>query len=739
MDHQAELKGIIDRLLFQNNENGYAVFSLALDDQTTITVRGYLNNIHAGQEVIVQGDWNVHPKFGRQFEAKSCATQVPSSITGLKKYLGSGLIKGIGPSYAQKLVDHFGSSVLEIIDKQPHRLAEVEGIGPKRIEQIAFAWKDQKEISKVMVYLQDKGISSAYAVKIYKAYGQNSIAVLTENPYRLADEIWGIGFKMADQIAQAVGIPANSLKRIKAGIAFAISNHTSQGHLYIEISDLKQRALELLALDPQETELLLKNALHDLYNEAKIKLISENSQHFITLSHNYFAEKGAAQKIEQLLQQPIQHTIDSNAIYQSLRVTAENEISLNEDQQRGILACLQNKITIITGGPGTGKTTLIKKLLSILDEHRLIYKLAAPTGRAAKRITEGTGKFALTIHRLLEFDVASRNFTKNEQNAIQADYMIIDEASMIDIFLAHAILKATPFSGNLVFIGDVDQLPSVGAGNFLNDLIASNKVATVRLNQIFRQAQDSLIVVNAHKVNKGEFPVSSLPDSQPSPIGFGGQVKKDFIYFKENDPATINQHLEYLFGNIIKRHSMLPSDTMVLVPMNRGIVGTQQLNIYLQSLLNPIKNESKQLAHGIYRYCTGDRVMQIRNNYDKNVFNGDTGIIDDINITDKILLVRFYDRIIEYEYSDLDELVLAYASSIHKSQGSEYPAVIIPIFMQHYTLLQRNLIYTAITRAKKLCILIGQPKAIAMAIKNNKNLERITFLKQYLTTNLKSR
>lgn len=728
MDQQDQLKGVIDRFLFQNSENGYTVFSLAIDDHTSITVRGYLASVHPGQEVVLQGVWNTHPKFGKQFEAKSYSIQAPSTIVGLKKYLGSGLIKGIGPSYAQKMVDHFGSSVLQIIDKNPERLYEVEGIGQKRAEQIIHAWKDQKEISHVMVYLQEKGISTAFAAKIYKAYGHNSIAVITENPYKLADDVWGIGFKMADQLALAIGIARNSLKRVKAGLLFAISQQVSQGHLYVELQELKQSTLELLALENEQTDLLLKNALHDLYNEAKIKLVSHEQHHYVTLSHYYFAEKGTAQKIEQLLGQPIQHTIDSNQVYQSLRVVSAGDIELNEDQQRGILACLQNKITIITGGPGTGKTTLIKKLLSILDEHRLVYKLAAPTGRAAKRITEGTGKFALTIHRLLEFDVASRNFTKNEQNAIQADYLIIDEASMIDVFLAHAIMKATPFNGHIVFIGDVDQLPSVGAGNFLNDLIASNKVTTVRLKQIFRQAQDSLIVVNAHKVNEGEFPISNIENS-----------KKDFIFIKENDPALVNQHLQHLFGTQIKRAGIAPSDAMVLVPMNRGIVGTQQINVHLQSLLNPIKNDTKQLAHGMYRYTTGDRVMQIRNNYDKNVFNGDIGIIDDINITDKMVLVKFYDRIVEYEYADLDELILAYAISIHKSQGSEYPAVIIPIFMQHFTLLQRNLIYTAITRAKKLCILIGQPKAIAMAIKNNKGLERLTFLQKYLTSDLKAR
>ena len=729
MHDNAELKGTIDRFLFQNNENGYAVLSLQIDEETKITATGYLPNLQAGQEVVLRGTWITHPKFGRQFEAKECVAQVPTSIVGLKKYLGSGLIKGIGPAYAEKLVGYFGEVVLDVIDKTPHRLTEVPGIGPKRIEQIAKAWQDQKEISNVMVYLQDKNISPAYAAKIYKAYGQNSIAVLTENPYRLADEIWGVGFKMADQIAQAVGIPRDSLKRVKAGILFAINNQIGQGHLYAQLEELKQDALTLLELEPQTCQALIKNALHDLYNEEKIKLISANDLHYITLTHYYFSEKGTAQKLQHLLQYPPHHSIDSNEVYQSLRVPSpEDRIALNDDQQQGILACLQHKATIITGGPGTGKTTLIKKLLSILDDHKLSYKLAAPTGRAAKRITEGTGRFALTIHRLLEFDAATRGFSRNEQNALQLGYLIIDEASMIDIFLSHAILKAMPFTGHLILIGDVDQLPSVGAGNFLNDVISSQKVPTIRLKEIFRQAQDSLIIVNAHRVNQGEFPVSSLPDS-----------KNDFIYIKENDPNMVQQHLDELLLKRIPRTGISAADTMVLVPMNRGIVGTQQINMHLQKVLNPIKDETKVISHGIYRYQIGDRVMQIRNNYDKAVFNGDTGSIEDINISDKIIFVKYYERIVEYESNELDELVLAYAISIHKSQGSEYPAVIIPIFMQHFTLLQRNLIYTALTRAKKLCIIIGQPKALAMAIKNNKSLARTTFLNQFLTSDLRCR
>jgi exodeoxyribonuclease V alpha subunit len=400
---------------------------------------------------------------------------------------------------------------------------------------------------------------------------------------------------------------------------------------------------------------------------------------------------------------------------------------LNDDQQRAIIACLQNKVTIITGGPGTGKTTVIKKLLQILDGNKLSYRLAAPTGRAAKRITQSTGKIALTIHRLLEFDVATRGFSRNEQNALQLDFLIVDEASMIDVFLAHSLLKALPFNAHLVLIGDIDQLPSVGAGNFLNDLIASTKVTTIRLTEIFRQAQNSLIILNAHRVNNGEFPLSFLPEA-----------KRDFVFIKEDDPHNLHHHLNEILLKKLPGWNISTHDCMILVPMNRGIVGTQQLNSYLQPILNKTADQ-KQLMHGIYRYTIGDRVMQIRNNYDKIVFNGDVGTITDINISDKIIFVQFYERVVEYEQSELDELVLAYAISIHKSQGSEYPAVIIPIFMQHFTLLQRNLLYTAITRAKKLCILIGQPRAIGMAVKNNKSLERITFLTQFLVNNLEAR
>jgi len=722
-----ELSGTIDRFLFQSEDNGFSIFILVLENNSTI-VKGVVPNIHAGQQVSVTGSWVTHPKFGKQFDAKTCTAHAPTSTQGLKKYLGSGLIKGIGPSYAEKLVDYFGTTVLDIINTHPQRLAEVPGIGKKRLETILGAWEHQKDISKVMVFLQDKGITTAYAIKIYKAYGNESVAVLTENPYRLADEIWGIGFKIADAIANNLGIAKHSLKRIKAAINFIITTQMSSGHIYIELEELKQNTINLLELEEIDTTPLLKNALHELYQEEKIKLISKLDRHFITLSQYYFTEYSVAQKIKTLLASTLHEPLPVDAIYNKLRAQPSDLVELNEDQQRGILACLSHKITVITGGPGTGKTTLIKKLLSVLDDNYKHYKLAAPTGRAAKRITEGTGRHAVTLHRLLEFDFSTRGFLRNESNALKCDFLIIDEASMIDIFLAHAIVKAMPLHGHLVLIGDIDQLPSVGAGNFLNDLINSNTTACIRLTQIFRQAQNSMIIVNAHRINTGQMPTYEADEDS----------KKDFMFIKEEDPNNIPMHLQHIFTKTLFKHSIYSSDAMVLIPMNRGIAGTQKLNVDLQAMLNK-NNNSDFITYGSTTYKMGDRVMQIKNNYDKHVFNGDIGTIQNINIEDRTLTIQYPEKMVEYETNELDELVLAYAISIHKSQGSEYQAVIIPLFMQHFTLLQRNLVYTAITRAKKLCIFIGQYKALAMAVKNTKGSHRQTFLTEFLTSDLQCR
>jgi exodeoxyribonuclease V alpha subunit len=720
MQELETISGTIERFLFQSTDNGFSVFVLQASANTTITVKGYIANAQAGQEVQLKGVWVFHTKFGKQFEASHCTSMLPTTVVGLKKYLGSGLIKGIGPSYADKLVNYFGADILKVIDNTPERLQEVGGIGHKRIDKIIAAWKDQKEIADIMVFLQDKNISIAFATKIYKQYKQESLAVLHENPYRLADEIWGIGFKTADEIAQKLGFQLHAPARIAAGIIFTISSTTQQGSLYIELKDLKTKVIALLGLNEDEHESLVKQALHVLYEKDKIKLITFESLHYITLTSYYFCEKAIAKRIETLLDQPSKFSFALDMIYAELRVALPGEIQLNEDQQRGIISCLQNKISIITGGPGTGKTTLIKKLLTILENNKITYKLAAPTGRASKRIIEGTGRYATTIHRLLEFDVATMGFTHNETNALKLNFLIIDEASMIDVFLAHAILKALPQDAHLILIGDIDQLPSVGPGNILLDLISSKKVSCVYLTQIFRQAQDSLIVVNAHRINKGEFPVSHAPNA-----------RHDFLFIKEEEPESIMTHLKQILSIELHKKGISLDDTMILTPMNRGIVGTQSLNYMLQNLLNP-QVTYEQISHAGTVFKRGDKVMQIRNNYDKQVYNGDIGTIESIDLEDKQLMINYGEHMVGYEFDELNELVLAYAISIHKSQGSEYGAVIIPIFMQHFMLLQRNLIYTALTRAKKLCIIIGQTKAVAIAFRNSKKTERLTFLKQFL-------
>ena len=625
------------------------------------------------------------------------------------------------------MVEKFGERTLEIIDKESGRLFEVGGMGEKRVNLIIVAWREQKEISRVMVFLKEKGISTDFAVKIFKTYGQQSIAKMQENPYCLADDIWGVGFKTADKVALKIGFEKDSLPRIKSGILYLINEATSNGHLYVELEDLKSKVISTLQLENECGPSLIKEALGELYRKEKIKLISKDEKHYLTLPQFYFSERGIANKLLKLqLKNDRDYKFDFDQIYEDVRKADSFGIQLNEEQQKGVLSCLQSKITIITGGPGTGKTTLIKKLLEVLEKRRISFRLAAPTGRAAKRMFEGTKRSSETLHRLLEFSPTTMGFIKNEENVLPVDFLIVDEASMIDVFLMHSILRALRQNAHLVLIGDVDQLPSVGAGNVLGDLIASGKVDVVFLKQIFRQAEDSMIIVNAHKVNRGEFPTTALQGS-----------RNDFRFIKEDDPANVFVLLRRIYANLLVKYGISSSESIVLCPMNRGIVGTQRLNQELQSILNPTQEKELMRFGQIYR--VGDRVMQIRNNYDKFVFNGDIGNLVDIDQTDKVLKVRFGGRLLEYDFSELNELVLSYAVSIHKSQGSEFDAVIIPIFIQHFIMLQRNLIYTAITRAKKLCIFIGQVRAIAIGIKNDKGVDRLTFLKEFLTTDIEAR
>jgi exodeoxyribonuclease V alpha subunit len=713
------LSGTIESFLYQNEETGFSIFKMSLPHQKKATVTGSFHNIHSGESITLEGEWIFHPKFGKQFKAAKYIVELPTSINGLKKYLGSGLIKGIGKTYAEKIVDAFKEDTLKIIEEQPDRLGLIDGIGKKRLEQIKKSWVEQKFIARIMVFLQGKGISTNYAIKIYKKYGHESIAIITENPYRLTEDIWGIGFKIADEIAQNIGFATGSIERVAAGILFTLKEATGQGHVYQELVKLRQQAFNILDLDPELHQQEMKTAFRHLYNKDKIKVIPYEKTHFVGLSSLYGSEKGLSEKIKKLSSIKSKHSFDTSKLYKEMN---ENpEITLNEKQQDGILSCFLNKISIITGGPGTGKTTIIKTLLGLLDTNHMRYKLAAPTGRAAKRMMETSKRHTSTIHRLLEFDASIMQFSKNEQNAIEADFIIIDEASMIDVFLARSIFKAVPEDAHIVFIGDIDQLPSVGPGNVLLDMIKTDSIATTKLTEIFRQSQDSLIVHNAHKINNSQFPSN-----------FEEGCKKDFYFIKEENPENAFNQIKMIIKEKFPQHHISVDKSIVLVPMNRGSIGTQSLNHQLQEFLNPYSGNETYSVQGM-TYKKNDKVMQIKNNYDKKVFNGDIGFIQQIDVENKMMMVSFYNKVISYNFADLYELVLAYSITIHKSQGSEYDAVIIPLFTQHFTMLQKNLIYTAITRAKKVCFFVGQTKAIAIGIKNVKQRERISFLHRFLT------
>ncbi len=712
------LHGTVERVVYYDEASGFTIFILSTAKLSTV-VRGTIPSLKQGISLEVQGSWTIHPKFGKQFLAESCIVNIPTSQEGLINYFGSGMVKGIGKVFGEKLVKTFGPELISIIEETPHRLGTVEGIGPKRIEQITSAWKEQREFGRILIFLREKQISPAYAMRIYKHYGNATISVIEENPYRLAEEVWGIGFLSADTLAQNMGIQKKDPRRIAAGLLHLFSNAASSGDLYIEESQIFQQITELLSLEQSISE--IQNILRILIEQNKIVSLTHRQKKWLGLRKHLRIEQRIAEKIR-----IITNTAGTNRateeLAQELCTNKNNQLELHEQQIRGILTALAQKITIITGGPGTGKTTLIRILLSILDKKEISYKLTAPTGRAAKRMIESTGRFATTIHRLLEFDPQSMHFKHNAQNTLVADFFIIDEASMIDVFLANALLQAIPDKAVVVFIGDTDQLPSVGPGNFLRDLIESTYIPTIRLTEVFRQAKESLIILNAHRINHGEFPITRLEDME---------TKKDVLFIKESDAPNILPHIRRCIEYELPKRCFNKDDVQILCPMNRGIAGTQTINQYIQKLLFP--QPRAQLFSFGTPFSEGDRVMQIRNNYDKKVFNGDIGTIQHINSSEKKLTVLFGPGSeVEYEEDELHELTLAYAVTIHKSQGSEYPVVIIPIFMQHFMLLQRNLLYTAFTRAQKLCILIGEPRAIAMALKKTESKTRATFLKDLL-------
>lgn len=703
-----KIRAVIEHITFQNSENGYSIMKAKVKDHTDlVTLVGTMLDVPVGSVLLCEGDWKIDRKYGQQFVVESFEEVMPATVYGIEKYLGSGLVKGIGPKFAQLIVRQFGTDTIDVIETDIERLYEVPGIGKKRVEKIRESWEKQKDIKNVMLFLQGYGVSTAYAAKIYRFYGKESIDKVNENPYRLADDIWGIGFKTADGIANKMGYEKNDLRRCKSGLTYTLSQLSDDGHVYAEQEQLLKSAMELLEADQDSIVMAMKEMVESE------QLIMDGD--VIYLPPFYYAEIGTANKLKNLM-----NSVATKATMFQPNIEAislKTGIEYDDVQIDAIKQAVNSKVMVLTGGPGTGKTTTTQGIIAALKEMGLRILLAAPTGRAAKRMSEATGMEAKTIHRLLEYNPAD-GYKRNDENPIEGDVLIVDECSMIDILLMNNLVKALSESMRLILVGDIDQLPSVGAGNVLRDIIESERVPVVRLTRIFRQAQSSRIVMSAHAINAGRFPDIS------------NGMNTDFFFIKNEDADSVATAIVDLVKNRLpKGYKMSMDKIQVLTPMQRGVVGSANLNLVLQEALNPTK---EGLSRGGYNFRKGDRVMQIRNNYDKEVFNGDLGYVETVNMEDRTLMVNFEDRLVEYEVSELDELSLAYATTIHKAQGSEYPIVVMPVLMKHYVMLQRNLIYTGITRAKKICVLIGSTRALAYAINNLTVSNRNTKLKERL-------
>ncbi|RPI09787.1 MAG: ATP-dependent RecD-like DNA helicase, partial [Zetaproteobacteria bacterium] len=684
------------------------------------TIVGNFPSLTPGESLRVHGLWSHHKKYGKQFRVDRYEPVVPATVIGIQKYLGSGMIKGIGPVFATRLVEAFGAETLKVIEEAPERLAEVEGIGPVRRQRIAVAWAEQREIREVMLFLQGHGVSPAYAVRIFKAYGQAAIAIVRENPYRLARDIRGIGFKTADKIARELGIPADSPLRAAAGILHTLNELTDDGHVYVPEAELLRAAEEALEIPAA----LLPDAIATLAADEAVVVETLAAGRAVYLSALHLSETQLARRVGDLLRAP--RAVPAIDLAEALPwVERETGLALTEEQREAVRLAFQEKLLVVTGGPGTGKTTILQALIRLLEAKQLRMHLASPTGRAAKRLAEVTGREAATLHRLLEWNPREGGFQRNSRNPIETDFVVVDEASMIDVLLAHRLLQAIPLTATLLLAGDADQLPSVGPGTFLRDLLAVPGIPAIRLTTIFRQAAQSRIVSNAHRVNRGEFPDLGVT---------GAGQAQDFFFLAEDDPEKLQRLVVDLAARRLPgRYGFDPvEDIQVLTPMHRGPIGAGQLNVALQAALNPPREGRSEILRGGRVFRVGDRVMQLRNNYDKEVYNGDLGRIAGVDLLDQEVIVRVDGRAVAYDLSEMDELALAYAATVHKSQGSEYPAVIVPVHTTHYPMLQRNLLYTALTRAKTLLVVVGTKKAIAIATRNDAFRRRYSRLAERL-------
>jgi len=714
---QEVLAGLVERVTFHNAENGFCVLRIkARAHRELITVIGYAAVISAGEWITASGEWVSDRAHGQQFKARFLKTSAPTSIDGIEKYLGSGMIRGIGPVYAKKLVRAFGEKVFDTIEAEPERLREVTGIGPVRAGRITDAWAEQKVVREIMVFLHSNGVGTARAVRIYKTYGADAVQVMSENPYRLARDIRGIGFKTADAIAMKLGIEKTAMIRVRAGISYALTEAMDAGHCGLPTSDLVPLAEKLLEVTPD----LVRTALDLELTDGTVIADRLRETDCIFLASLYRAERAIAERLLALTRAKLPWgSIDADKAMPW--VERRIGLELAASQRAAIRLALASKVLVITGGPGVGKTTIVNAILRILAAKGVKLLLCAPTGRAAKRLNETTGHEAKTIHRLLEVDPKGGGFKRDVENPLDCDLLVIDETSMVDVLLMHALLKAVPESAALLVVGDVDQLPSVGPGQVLADMIASGAVAVQRLTEVFRQAVKSQIIVSAHRINQGSIPDLRKPEGD-----------SDFYFVQADDPETaVPRIIELVKTRIPRRFRLDPiRDIQVLCPMNRGGVGARSLNIELQAALN-LAGERKVERFG-WTFAPGDKVMQIENDYDKEVYNGDIGYIVDVNTDAGELAVSFDGRSVTYGFGELDMLVPAYAATIHKSQGSEYPAVVIPVMIQHYTMLQRNLLYTGVTRGKRLVVLVGQKKAVALAVRNVSGRRRWSKLQEWL-------
>jgi exodeoxyribonuclease V alpha subunit len=711
------LAGLVERVTFHNAENGFCVLRVkARGQRDLVTVVGHSATISAGEFVQMSGTWVNDRTHGLQFRAAYLRASPPTTLEGIERYLGSGMIRGIGPVYARKLIRAFGEAVFDLIEQSPDRLREVAGIGPKRAAKIVAGWAEQKVIREIMLFLHANGVGTSRAVRIYKTYGADAVQLISENPYRLARDIRGIGFRTADQIAEKLGIQKQAMIRVRAGVSYALTEAMDEGHCGLPVEEVVGLTVKLIEVPPD----LIHTALALELDAGELMADTVEGQRCVFLAGLYRAEQTIAKRLQVLstVPPPWPAVDAAKAIPWVERRTG---LALAENQKQAVCLALASKVLVITGGPGVGKTTLVNSILKILIAKQVKVALAAPTGRAAKRLTESTGLEAKTIHRLLETDPKTGGFRRGEERPLECDLLVVDEASMVDVLLMRSLLKALPDQAALFLVGDVDQLPSVGPGQVLADVIDSGAVPVVRLNEVFRQAAQSRVIVNAHRINRGQMPEPAKSDA-PS----------DFYVLKAEEPeqaltkliALVQERIPAAFGLDAIR------DVQVLCPMNRGALGAQALNVALQAALNP-PGEARVERFG-WTFCPGDKVMQVQNDYDRDVYNGDVGIVSGIDPREGEVVVRFDGREVTYGFGELDELVLAYAITIHKSQGSEYPAVVVPLVTQHYAMLARNLLYTGVTRGKRLVVLVGQRKALAIAVRNVSGRRRWSKLRAWL-------